>query len=158
MVKSLRKSLLAGNELVLAFAAVEIDRKAAGGGCDRRGGASIPWGELPRSDAAYKRWFDTLRSQWHAEAVAIGEQVAMALKAWSVGRTTGAKLGSDYRTSQDDCWQNMRALLASQTLRFAGRDWLREYPRYAKAAEHRISRLNGQYLKDQKALEMLTPW
>ena len=82
----------------------------------------------------------------------------MALKAWSLGRTTGAKLGSDYRTSQDDCWQNMRTLLASQTLRYAGRDWLQEYPRYAKAAEHRISRLNGQYLKDQKALEMLTPW
>ena len=30
VVKSLRKSLLSGNELVLAFAAVEIDRKQAG--------------------------------------------------------------------------------------------------------------------------------
>ena len=29
--------------------------------------------------------------------------------------------------------------------------------RDAKAAEHRISRLNGQFLKDQKALEMLIP-
>ena len=29
--------------------------------------------------------------------------------------------------------------------------------RYAKAAKHRISRLNGQFLKDQKALEMLIP-
>jgi len=159
VVKSLRKSLLAGNELVLAFAAVEIDRKTLVEDVIAAvAHQSLTGGELPRSDAACKRWFDTLRSQWHAEAMAIGEQVAMALKAWSLGRTSGAKLGSDYRASQDDCWQNMRALLASQTLRYAGRDWLREYPRYAKAAEHRISRLNGQYLKDQKALEMLTPW
>ena len=159
VVKSLRKSLLAGNELVLAFAAVEIDRKTLVEDVIAAAAhQSLTVGALPRSDAAHKRWFDSLRSQWHAEAMAIGEQVAMALKAWSLGRTTGAKLGSDYRVSQDDCWQNMRALLASQTLRYAGRDWLREYPRYAKAAEHRISRLNGQYLKDQKALEMLTPW
>jgi ATP-dependent helicase HrpA len=52
----------------------------------------------------------------------------------------------------------MDALLATDTLRYAGSEWLREYPRYAKAAQHRISRLNGQYPKDQKALEMLTPW
>ena len=52
----------------------------------------------------------------------------------------------------------MQSLLSPETLRYAGSEWLREYPRYAKAAEHRISRLNGQFLKDQKALEMLSPW
>jgi len=52
----------------------------------------------------------------------------------------------------------MRALLSSDTIRYAGSEWLKEYPRYAKAAEHRINRLNGQYLKDQRALELLTPW
>ncbi len=159
VVKSLRKSLLSGNELVLAFAAVEIDRKqlvedliAAVAYQSLRGL------EPPRSDAAFKRWFDGLRSDWHGEAVAAGEQLATALKAWSTGRTAGSKLGSDYRDSQDDCWANMRALLSSGTLRYAGSEWLKEYPRYAKAAEHRINRLNGQYLKDQKALELLTPW
>ena len=58
---------------------------------------SLTLGDWPRSDAAYKHWFDTLRSQWQAEAVAIGGQVAMALKAWSLGRTTGARLGSDIK-------------------------------------------------------------
>ena len=57
--------------------------------------------------------------------------------------------------SQDDCWQNMRIVGESDTPLRRAR--LAEYPRYAKAAEHRISRLNGQYLKDQKALDMLTP-
>lgn len=52
----------------------------------------------------------------------------------------------------------MASLLDGATLRHAGTAWLREYPRYAKAAEHRISRLNGQFLKDQKAMEMLSPW
>ena len=49
-------------------------------------------------------------------------------------------------------------LLSSATVRYAGGEWLAQYPRYAKAAEHRMSRLNGQYLKDQKALELLVPW
>ena len=150
---------MSGNELVLAFAAVEIDRKqlvedliAAVAYQSLRGL------EPPRSDAAFKRWFDGLRSDWHGEAVAASEQLAAALKAWSTGRTASSKLGSDYRDSQEDCWANMRALLSSDTLRYAGSEWLKEYPRYAKAAEHRINRLNGQYLKDQKALELLTPW
>ena len=159
VVKSLRKSLLSGNELVLAFAAVEIDRKQLVEDLI----AAVAYQSLrslepPRSDAAFKRWFDGLRSDWHGEAVAAGEQLATALKAWSTGRTAGSKLGSDYRDSQDDCWANMRALLSSDTIRYAGSEWLKEYPRYAKAAEHRINRLNGQYLKDQKALELLTPW
>jgi len=159
VVKSLRKSLLSGNELVLAFAAVEIDRKQLVENLI----AAVAYQSLrglepPRSDAAFKRWFDRLRSDWHGDAVAAGEQLATALKAWSAGRTAGSKLGSDYRDSQDDCWANMRALLSSDTIRHAGSEWLKEYPRYAKAAEHRISRLNGQYLKDQKALELLAPW
>ena len=99
-----------------------------------------------------------MRSDWHAEAIALGEQLAVALKAWSAARTAAAKLGADYQDSQQDCWANMQSLLSPETLRYAGSEWLREYPRYAKAAEHRISRLNGQFLKDQKALEMLTPW
>ena len=159
VVKSLRKSLLSGNELVLAFAAVEIDRKrlvedviAAAAYQSLR---SI---EAPRSDAAFKAWFDALRSDWHAEAIGIGEQLALALKAWSVARTAAAKLGTNYQDSQQDCWANMESLLSRETFRYAGSEWLREYPRYAKAAEHRISRLNGQFLKDQKALEMLSPW
>jgi len=159
VVKSLRKSLLSGNELVLAFAAIEIDRKilvedviAAAAYQSLR---SI---EAPRSDAAFKAWFDALRSDWHAEAIGIGEQLALALKAWSAARTAAAKLGTDYQDSQQDCWANMQSLLSRETFRYAGSEWLREYPRYAKAAEHRISRLNGQFLKDQKALEMLTPW
>jgi ATP-dependent helicase HrpA len=108
VVKSLRKSLLSGNELVLAFAAVEIDRKrlvedviAAAAYQSLR---SI---EAPRSDAAFKSWFDALRSDWHAEAIGIGEQLALALKAWSAARTAAAKLGSDYQDSQQDCWANM---------------------------------------------------
>ncbi len=159
LAKSLRKSLLAGNELVLAFAAVEVDRKqliedliAAVAHQSLRGV------EPPRSDAAFKHWFDTLRGSWHADAVTIGEQLAMALKAWSAARTHAAKLGSDYQDSQKDCWQNMASLLDGAMLRHAGTQWLREYPRYAKAAEHRISRLNGQFLKDQKAMELLAPW
>ena len=158
VVKSLRKSLLSGNELVLAFAAVEIDRKGlvedviAAAAYESLGAI-----EAPRSDAAFKLWFDALRSDWHAEAVALGEQLAVALKAWSAARTAAAKLGSDYQDSQQDCWANMQSLLSPSTLRYAGSEWLREYPRYAKAAEHRISRLNGQFLKDQKALEMLIP-
>ena len=114
--------------------------------------------EAPRSDAAFKSWFDALRSNWHAEAIRIGEQLALALKGWSAARTAAAKLGTDYADSRQDCWANMQSLLSSETVRYAGSEWLGEYPRYAKAAEHRISRLNGQFLKDQKALEMLTPW
>jgi ATP-dependent helicase HrpA len=159
VVKSLRKSLLSGNELVLAFAAVEIDRKrlvedviAAAAYQSLR---SI---EAPRSDAAFKAWFDALRSDWHAEAIGIGEQLALALKAWSAARTAAAKMGTDYADSRQDCWANMQSLLSRETVRYAEREWLGDYPRYAKAAEHRISRLNGQFLKDQKALEMLTPW
>ena len=159
LAKSLRKSLLAGNELVLAFAAVEVDRKqliedviAAVAHQSLRGI------EAPRSDAGFKQWFDALRGCWHADAVAAGEQVATALKAWSAARTQAAKLGRDYHESQKDCWADMACLLDGKTLRHAGTAWLREYPRYAKAAEHRISRLNGQFLKDQKAMEMLSPW
>jgi ATP-dependent helicase HrpA len=158
VVKSLRKSLLSGNELVLAFAAVEIDRKGLVEDVIAAAAyESLRAIEAPRSDAAFKVWFDALRSDWHAEAVALGEQLAVALKAWSAARTAAAKLGSDYQDSQQDCWANMQSLLSPSTLRYAGSEWLREYPRYAKAAEHRISRLNGQFLKDQKALEMLIP-
>ena len=159
VVKSLRKSLLSGNELVLAFAAVEIDRKPLVEDIIAAvAHQSLKGLEPPRSDAAFKQWFDALRSDWHIDAVAVGEQLAAALKAWSSGRTASGKLGSDYRDSQDDCWANMRALLCSDTMRYAGSEWLKEYPRYAKAAAHRINRVNGQYLKDQKALDMLTPW
>ena len=158
VVKSLRKSLLSGNELVLAFAAVEIDRKGLVEDVIAAAAyESLRAIEAPRSDAAFKVWFDALRSDWHAEAIALGEQLAVALKAWSAARTAAAKLGSNYQDSQQDCWANMQSLLSPGTLRYAGSEWLREYPRYAKAAEHRISRLNGQFLKDQKALEMLTP-
>jgi len=158
VVKSLRKSLLSGNELVLAFAAVEIDRKVLVEDVIATAAyESLRAVEAPRSDAAFKVWFDALRNNWHAEAIRLGEQLAVALKAWSAARTAAAKLGSDYQDSQQDCWANMQSLLSPGTLRYAGSEWLREYPRYAKAAEHRISRLNGQFLKDQKALEMLTP-
>ena len=158
VVKSLRKSLLSGNELVLAFAALEIDRKGLVEDVIAAAAyESLRAIEAPRSDAAFKVWFDALRSDWHAEAIALGEQLAVALKAWSAARTAAAKLGSDYQDSQQDCWANMQTLLSPSTLRYAGSEWLREYPRYAKAAEHRISRLNGQFLKDQKALEMLIP-
>jgi ATP-dependent helicase HrpA len=159
VVKSLRKSLLSGNELVLAFAAVEIDRKGLVEDVIAAAAyQSLRSIEAPRSDAAFKAWFDALRSDWHAEAIGIGEQLALALKAWSAARTAAAKLGADYQDSQQDCWANMESLLSRETVRYAGSEWLGEYPRYAKAAEHRISRLNGQFLKDQKALEMLTPW
>jgi len=160
LTKSLRKSLLAGNELTLAFAAVEVDRKqlvedviAAVAHQHLR---SI---EAPRSEAAFKAWFDTLRAAWHADAVAMAGQLGEALKAWTAARTAATRLGSqDYLDSQQDCWRNMATLLTSETVRHAGSEWLAQYPRYAKAAEHRISRLNGQYLKDQKALELLSPW
>jgi len=159
VVKSLRKSLLSGNELVLAFAAVEIDRKGLVEDVIAAAAyQSLRSIEAPRSDAAFKAWFDALRSDWHAEAIGIGEQLGLALKAWSAARTAAVKLGADYQDSQQDCWANMELLLSRETVRYAGSEWLGEYPRYAKAAEHRISRLNGQFLKDQKALEMLTPW
>jgi ATP-dependent helicase HrpA len=160
LIKSLRKSLLAGNELTLAFAAVEVDRKqlvedviAAVAHQHLRGM------EPPRNEAAFKAWFDTLRTNWHAEAAAVAGQIGEALTAWTAARTAATRLGSqDYVDSQQDCWRNMATLLASDTVRYAGSEWLAQYPRYARAAEHRISRLNGQYLKDQKALQLLTPW
>lgn len=159
VVKSLRKSLLSGNELVLAFATIEVDRKVLVEDVIAAAAyQSLRLTEAPRSDAAFKSWFDALRSDWHAEAIGMGEQLALALKAWSAARAAAAKLGTDYQESQQDCWANMRSLLSRETFRYASSEWVREYPRYAKAAEHRISRLNGQFLKDQKALEMLTPW
>ena len=89
----------------------------------------------------------------------LGEQLAEALKAWAAARGAASRLASnDYADSQRDCWANMAALLTSETLRAAGSEWLAQYPRYAKAAEHRMGRLNGQYLKDQKALALLAPW
>jgi ATP-dependent helicase HrpA len=42
LIKSLRKSLLAGNELTLVFAALEVDRKQAGRGYYCGGGPSAP--------------------------------------------------------------------------------------------------------------------
>jgi len=160
LIKSLRKSLLAGNELTLAFAAVEVDRKrlvedviAAVAHQHLRGI------EPPRNEAAFKAWFDTLRTDWHAEAASVAGRIGEALAAWTAARTAATRLGSqDYLDSQQDCWRNMATLLASDTVRYAGSEWLAQYPRYARAAEHRISRLNGQYLKDQKALQLLTPW
>ena len=81
MAKSLRPSRLAGHEVVLACAAVEMHRQrlvedviAAAAYKSLR---SI---EAPRSDAAFKAGFDALRSDWHAEAIGIGEQLALALK------------------------------------------------------------------------------
>jgi len=160
LIKSLRKSLLAGNELTLAFAAVEVDRKQlvedviAAVAHQRLRGV-----EPPRNEAAFKAWFDTLRTNWHAEAAAVAGQLGEALTGWTAARTAATRLGSqDYVDSQQDCWRNMATLLASDTVRYAGSEWLAQYPRYARAAEHRISRLNGQYLKDQKALQLLTPW
>lgn len=159
LIKSLRKALFAGNELVLAFAAVDVDRKQlvedviAAVAHD-----ALKLDSLPRSEAAFKAWFDALRARWHGDAIALSDQIAQALKAWAAARTAAAKLNRDYQESQDDCWQGMSALLHSSTLRYAGSEWLAQYPRYANAAEHRMGRLNGQYLKDQKALELLAPW
>ena len=159
LAKSLRKSLLAGNQLVLAFAAVEVDRKQLIEDVIAAvAHQSLKGIEAPRSDAAFKQWFDALRGNWYADAVAAGEQLATALRAWSAARTQATKLSGDYHDSQKDCWDDMACLLDGATLRHAGTAWLREYPRYAKAAEHRIGRLNGQFLKDQKAMEMLAPW
>lgn len=160
VVKSLRKSLLAGNELTLVFAAVEIDRKRLVEDLIAAvAHQSLQLIEAPRSEAAFKDWFDRLRAEWHSEAVRLGEQLAEALKAWAAARGAASRLASnDYADSQRDCWANMAALLTSETLRSAGSEWLAQYPRYAKAADHRMSRLNGQYLKDQKALELLAPW
>jgi ATP-dependent helicase HrpA len=94
VVKSLRKSLLAGNELVLAFAAVEVDRKRLVEDVIAAVALqSLRDIEVPRSEAAFKQWFDALRSDWHAEAVAVGEQLAITLKAWSAARTAAAQMG-----------------------------------------------------------------
>ena len=160
LIKSLRKSLLAGNELTLVFAALEVDRKqlvediiAAVAHQHLRGA------DPPRNEAAFKAWFDVLRIDWHAETVTVAGQLGEALKAWAAARAAATQLGSqDYLDSQQDCWRNMTTLLGSNSVRHAGTEWLAQYPRYAKAAEHRISRLNGQYLKDQKALQLLSSW
>jgi ATP-dependent helicase HrpA len=160
LIKSLRKSLLAGNELTLAFAAVEVDRKQLvedviaavahqrlrGDGTPALTRRRLRRGSTPCAPIGTPR-----RPRWQGSSV--------RRSAWTAARTAATRLGSqDYVDSQQDCWRNMATLLASDTVRYAGSEWLAQYPRYARAAEHRISRLNGQYLKDQKALQLLTPW
>ena len=160
LVKSLRKQLLAGNELALALAAVEVERKVlvedliAAAAFDTLNGI-----EPPRDEAAFKVWFDNLRAHWHERAVELASYLAEALKIWAAARSAAVRLGErDYPDSLQDFQANVGALLGSDRLRHASREWLSQYPRYARAAEHRLSRLNGQYLKDQKSMALLAPW
>jgi ATP-dependent helicase HrpA len=160
VVKSLRKALFSGNDLVLAFAALELDRKRLADDTIAAVAHNALIGlEPPRAEADFKHWFDALRGVWYPEAMALGEALAEALKAWTTARTVSARLAErDYEDSQRDCWQGVQDLLLSETVRYASSDWLRQFPRYASAAEHRMTRLNGQYLKDQKAVQTLLPW
>ena len=160
VVKSLRKALFSGNDLVLAFAALELDRKRLVDDTIAAVAHNALIGlEPPRAEAAFKNWFDALRGVWYPEAMALGEALAEALKAWTTARTVSARLAErDYEDSQRDCWQGVQDLLRSEAVRYASSDWLRQFPRYASAAEHRMTRLNGQYLKDQKAVQTLLPW
>ena len=160
LVKSLRKQLLSGNELALALAAVEVERKVlvedliAAAAFD-----SLRDIDPPRDEMAFKRWFDHLRGHWHETAVILAGHVAEALKAWAAARSAVARLGEqDYQDSQSDFQASVQALLSGERVRHASVDWLAQYPRYARAAEHRMTRLNGQYLKDQKSMALLTPW
>ena len=88
VVKSLRKGLFSGNELVLAFAALELDRKRLADDTIAAVAHNALVGlEPPRAEAAFKDWFDGLRGRWYPEAMALGEALAEALKAWTTART-----------------------------------------------------------------------
>lgn len=155
----LRKNLLSHNEAALALAGCKLDRERLVLELSMAALMSAVEAQpLPRDESCFNALLESARGQWVPAAMELERVMLNALTplASALNRlnTYGPR---DYSDSRADISAQLEGLLGEGCLLEAPREWLEQYPRYAKALLQRCERLSGQYAKDQKSMAMLAP-
>jgi ATP-dependent helicase HrpA len=157
-VKYLRKQLLRGNDFNLALAGAGMERAilvedlidAAFG--QAMGTDGLP----PQSESAYA----AMREQGKAAVVTHANEIekillnTLRIKA-QIHRKLAALDKGKWPDTKQDIGSQIQQLFSPGFLRDTPGQWLASYPRYLKALETRVDKLNGQYSKDQQHMATL---
>ena len=156
-VNYLRKQLLANSEASLALAGCGADRVVLVREVIIAALLAIFDGvDLPRGEQSFAVALERARGRWVPMAMDIERILLSFLKSVTaaLNRLNSYK-SEDFIDSRRDVGRQIEGLLGQGSVQNAPFSWLEQYPRYAKAIQHRCDRLNGQYGKDQKAIAMI---
>jgi len=157
-VKYLRKQMLRGNDFNLALAGARMDRAAL---VDDLINAAYMQamnldGELPRSEDEFSRRLGQGKGAVVERANELESVVLNTLQVKSrVLRKLSEMSARQWPDTRADIDLQLQYLFPPGFMRDTPQGWLSQYPRYLKALENRVDRLNGQYAKDQKHMLML---
>ena len=157
--KYLKKQLFASNEAALAIAGCQLDRV---GLVEEIIMASfmqtLEGAELPRQTAAFQAMLANARGQWVPAAMEIERIVLNFLKPVAAALTRLKNYPpNDYSDSRADIHRQLDGFTKQGAWFSVPPQWLGQYPRYGKALLHRVDRLSGQYVKDQKSIAAVEP-
>ena len=158
-VKHLKKTLLANNAAALALAGCHLDRQGLVAEVIKAALlATLDSRPLPRDANAFDAMLDTARGRWVPAALEIERILMNALTPVAKAlNQLKAYPSAEYAEARDDIDKQVQGLFGVSCVLDTPIQWLEQYPRYAKALLHRVERLNGQYVKDQKAMAQLGP-
>ncbi len=156
-VKTLRKQLLRGNTHTLALAAADLPREplvddlinaAFAQTCKLEAG-------LPHKRAGFEE-MRKLAAGVFATASELEQNLANTVTPLGSVRQQLAGLPNrDSEVTRRDVEAQLQGLFCPDFQRDTPGDWLRQYPRYLKALDLRLSRLSGQIPKDRQHTERL---
>ncbi len=157
-VKYLRKQLYASNEAALVLAGSGLNRKAL---VQETIVAALldVWGStLPRDESTFHQSLEQARGNWVPAALQKEKTMLnfMTPLAEALGHLGGIS-DAEFSDSRSDIENHIALFLEPGFIANAPALWLEQLPRYGKAILHRIQRLKGQYVKDQKSLGWLSP-
>lgn len=157
-VKALRKQLFSDNRAKLSLAGADVDRPRLVAEVIEAAFFVIAGEASPRTQADFLRAVDNARGRWVAAANDIAMQLSNALEALAAAKSMMSRLpDGQFSDSRADIDNQINGLLGAGAVATTVVDWLQQYPRYAKAIKHRVERLNGQYIKDRQAMQVLLP-
>ncbi|MFV0478619.1 MAG: ATP-dependent RNA helicase HrpA [Parahaliea sp.] len=162
-LKYLRKQLLRGNEWSLLLAGTGLQREVLVEDVIDGAWASVLALDVLTADKTLpwdRSAFDALLGRGGAAVVEAGNVLERllfnTLQALIVVREHLSKIAEDqWQSSRKDMLAQIERLLAPGFMRDTPLNWLNQYPRYMKALQQRVERLNGQPDKDRKYSELL---
>ena len=156
-VKFLRKQLLLGNETSLLLAAAGQERVPLVD--DLIDAAWVQVAELndalPRDEPGFQALL-ARSGKVVGRATELERNLLSALKSLAEIQPLLARYtGASWAAALDDMRQQLAALWQPGFQRDTPEDWLAQYPRYMKALQQRLERLNGQLSRDTSQRELL---
>ncbi|MEH6582525.1 MAG: ATP-dependent RNA helicase HrpA [Halioglobus sp.] len=156
-VKYLRKQLLRGNEFNLALAGSRLDRAVLIE--DLIDAAYVQAMNIDESIPHDEGTFSKMQAAGKSEVIGCATELesmllnTLRVKAQVMRKQAAFGPGQWLDASQDITVQLQR-LFQPGFMRDTPGEWLAQYPRYLKALDTRVDRLNGQYSKDQKHMSL----